>query len=368
MSSKIDDRTLDALGLAGCAISEGEPVPDIEGEVEEGLVKEAVVLTLAACLDCGFTMADEDGPEQPVEFIEIDVRDVSETGIGVARAEPNPRILRLHSTSGTDLQITCAWGETDPDLCRTDPDDPGTVYIELAGKGPYAVMQPTGSGVVLIDGMDGPMLHTAYTDFADIPPLAGMGAPIAQWCSDCDDTWLAATVQGRAASRDPWNDAVAVGMYHRLYEYSSADIAQKDVEALLAKRVPDRDAPPLRWLLGVSDEQLRILEDLALAEVDQVHARIAEIAREVSPDSEPWRVDLLDLLHRRDDLEGVRQLLAERGRAARINAALTELDAVGSRFVSTTADVEPFDDERLNRAWLRDADAWWAFVPQAITA
>ena len=368
MSSKIDKTTLTALGLAGCSVTEGSPVPDFEDEMDKGLVLEVGLATLAAFFDAGFAIEDEDGFEQPVEFTEFAVPDAEVAGISVARAERNPRILRLYSESGADLRVSCAQGDADPDRCRIDPDDPGTVYFELAGTGPYAVMESSGSGVILVDGEDGPMIHSFLADFTDLPPLAALDAPIADWCADCDDTWLADAVASRAASQDPWNDAVAVGMYRRLHEPSSADSAAQAVEDLLAGRVSPQTGPPLAWLDGMTTAQLQTVEDLALAEVDLIHAQIEQLGRDVVPDSEEWREDLLEILHRRDDLEGVRGILFERDRSTRLNAALTALDAIGSRFVGTTPDVAPFDDERLNRTWLRDASAWWAFVPQVFTA
>ena len=365
MSDKINRTDLEALGLVGCRFSEGTPVPDIDAATEEGLVEEFLVVSLAICIDRGFLVVDDEGGEHPVEFVDLDIPQAGEAGIVVGRADPNPAILRMYSQTGDALTVSWTGGAPDPALSRADASDPGTIYIELACKGAYSVMRPVGKGVLLLDGQDGPALFTVEAGVADAPYAE---VPVAQWCAACDDSWLADAVHDRAATLGSLGDAVAAGMLWRLYEHGSADAAMRAVEDLLAGKPATHTSAPLTWIHDLEPDDLQAIEKLAVEEVDRVRAQLADVSGRGLPESQAWRRDLLEVLRLRDDLECVRQILAERVAAVEVDGALDALDAEGSSFMATAPDVEPFDDERLVRAWLRDDSAWWAFVPHKFLA
>ena len=135
MTDNIKTTDLEALGLVGCSISEGTPVPDIDAATEEGLVEGVLVVSLAICIDRGFVVVDDEGGEYPVEFVDLDIPQAGAAGIVVGRADPNPAILRMYSQTGDTLTVSWAGGDPDPTLSRADASDPGTIYLELACKG-----------------------------------------------------------------------------------------------------------------------------------------------------------------------------------------------------------------------------------------
>ena len=133
------------------------------------------------------------------------------------------------------------------------------------------------------------------------------------------------------------------------------------MEAQIRGEVQDGLATPRRWVRSLEPEQVSTMGRLALAEAERLGEAAGHLERS-DPESDAWRDEWRQLCHRRDDLEGVRVLLAERGASQALDSHLAAVDRAGRalRMSAPLARLGP--DERLRRARLADPDAWWGWL------
>jgi hypothetical protein len=177
-----------------------------------------------------------------------------------------------------------------------------------------------------------------------------------------EDAWLAAQVEERLASGDPWQHAVAMGMCARLRQLPSAGQLVVD---LLAGTDPGGVLTERRWAqnlsVDVKAELTYRLEHEAAGLLRDLQVLDAQIEDDDAPpdmDSPGWHRGLVEMLHRRDDLAGM-SLLLETG----VTTTLAEVDELGSLLLEAIPLSDTLaDDLRLQRVAACAPEAWWGMI------
>ena len=193
-----------------------------------------------------------------------------------------------------------------------------------------------------------------------IPPttLAELlgGKPCAAWLSARHD----------ALSRSPAmvERAAAVGLVARLWE--PEDRATRD--AVLAGDVEHPSAVAARWVLALDPETRSVLYGLAIQRAARLRDAFFAL---VDADADPSESDVLALLHERDALECVRELLAYVGQGRSLGRELGMTDATAVTCYSAMPVTPAIEADPLLRAvFLADPGAWWGSfaAPQGVTS
>lgn len=188
--------------------------------------------------------------------------------------------------------------------------------------------------------------------FTEVPPVAS-------WLDGyADDPWLVSWVRERLARGRPWDHAVAAGLVQRLH-HPSAGEARRRVEALIRGDDAEPHEPPAEWARQLAREQAVALDREAAEEALILGEALAEALAHLDPDDGSWCELMSTLLVRRDDLEGVRELLAAAGQASRIAATLAAMDDEWANDSRSWPVFAVANERRLARAGAATADAWW---------
>lgn len=339
MAVRISEEALRALELDPATVGEADRVSWPEGAVgRDGAVR----MTVAAIIASQY---------QGVQFADAPLRFAPAPGVRVQYAAENPRLLRVLMPPGVRPEVRAAGEEGQAWALDAD-----AVVLDTGRTGPVLVMGPGGVGVAIEPG-------PVYTDFApvyrqrlEVPPLVRIESPVGEWTATRAEAWLQEEIRGRLAEGGPWQQAVAVGLFARLgWPREPARVVEM---TLRGKPVPEL-AAPRRWARGLSPDQVRTIRALAAVEIDRLHQVADDLARSMACDDPGWRADLLHLCHDREDLEGVRLLLAEAGAGEDLMAALDLLDSAGQDLMLGLPVRLREDDERLRRASELDPEAWW---------
>ncbi|MBI3269246.1 MAG: hypothetical protein HYZ53_09510 [Planctomycetes bacterium] len=193
-----------------------------------------------------------------------------------------------------------------------------------------------------------------------LPVRPALDCPLAAWCLDCPDPWLAGEVRERALHQDPLYVLVGAGMMARLRPPDSPAAAR----AALRNTLEGLPSPELdrerAWARTLTSEQRSWLERQAVLQSALLGRRIEELEASPEPDDAAWRNGFLALLRERDEMEGVRLLLQEGGGCEHLDRALESLDADGRRSVLALPLVDGAGtDEHLRRAAAANPEAWW---------
>ncbi len=232
-------------------------------------------------------------------------------------------------------------------------DEKDVVWVDLRSVGAF-LLEGGGHRVVCVVEGDRLTVRELVRAVA-LEPLATVPAPEG-WLGMTGDAWLNEQVGERLAVGDSWSVGVAAGMQARLTE-PAVPVAPGGV--------PDASiTQPRLWMRSLPAAEASTLERLALAEVDRLNGMLDELLSvpEDADLSEDWCSDWLRACESRDDLEGMRLLLSEAGRAEALSQQLALVDRAGSslRMRAPLATVAP--GERLRRARLIDPDAWWGWL------
>ncbi len=175
------------------------------------------------------------------------------------------------------------------------------------------------------------------------------------------DGWLQAQAARTLETRGSWSVCVAAGQHGRLADPAAFGDPRAIVEAQLRGDAPGWLSAPRRWVRSLEPEQVSTMSRLALAEVDRL-SELADHLERADPEADEWLEDWRRLCYARDDLEGVRVLLAERGVSADVDAHVATLDRAGRSLRVAAPLARLGRDERLRRASLADPDAWWGWL------
>ena len=199
----------------------------------------------------------------------------------------------------------------------------------------------------------------------EIRPLADVQAPIENWCQSCDDPWLIAKVRRQAGYEGPLSVAEAVGIFVRLKKFSP-DEARSKVQQLLGK-APQESMPEMAWVHGLTADQLKSIEDVALAATDMMFEELVDALRvDWVEDLDAWRARASDLLELRDSLEGVSLILRWRSCGQILVGALQRIDEEAAKRCPGIAR-EVGLSEQLVRAGCVHPTSWWIQTPRVRT-
>jgi hypothetical protein len=380
------------LGLMGATLGDVQSVPWGQDDANQAMGVAEIVVASAL-----FAPA-------PPPTTEVDVPGLREFGVRLRTFRQEPRILNL-SAERVDQRLHVEAPEAGGEAVATDPEYPDIVGVDTRTSGPFVlelegrriVINPTNQGLdvypvvaslVLKRSGPSPCLwdrSEVYPLVASLAlePLAPIPAPeFEMWLADCRDSWLAGELEALVSAGDDWSLAVASGAFVRLMEPAavgqglvvrrldpggwppstrapSATAASQRVEALLRGEVDETLARPRRWIRGLTPEQIRTVEQLALAEADRLMEALDEVVEATESATTDWSSEWVALCQSREDLEGVRVLLTEVGRHEALGRALATLDREGRRTSLGIPLARVPADEKLSRAHRIDPDAWW---------
>jgi hypothetical protein len=286
-----------------------------------------------------------------------------QSGIGIERERDDGRILRFVAPPGETLEVRVPPGASEQATAGVyhPPDEPGVVVVDLRQSPRLALMGQEG-GLVVHTGETGLDL-ASVAPASPLEPLAPIESPVSVWLPLIEDASARDLVGERIRTPSSWAYAVSAGIIARLVEPDSGIAARQAVERLLRGEIDPLMAGPRLWAQALTDAERHTLRDLALAEVDAIDQEIRDLAEAVHADAPGWPARWISLCHRRDDLEGVRLLLAETGAVDALEAALRDVDREGELLRLSTPSSADLIDERARRVGLTAPLAWWGSYP-----
>ena len=237
--------------------------------------------------------------------------------------------------------------------------EPNVAWVDASRSGPFLV--ETGSGRLLCFVERGQLNLVAVSAPVALAPLAKIAEPADGWMRSSRDGWVAEQAARTLETGGAWSVCVAAGQHARLADAAAYGDPKDTVEAQLRGESPGWLAAPRRWARSLAEVQVSTMSRLALAEVDRL-GEVADDLERSDPETDAWREDWRRLCHARDDLEGVRVLLAERGASNDLDAHVAALDRAGRSLRMAAPLARLGRDERLRRARLADPDAWWGWL------
>jgi hypothetical protein len=320
------DEELAAL-LAGAVVGEHRSLRVPDSELGQGL-SAAQPGGLQPLLDGGLGEA---------VFLRARLAELEEVGLCLSVLQADPRVVKVSSVAADTLEVL------GPGAAWTDPDDAGTVYVELQGS-PRALVQQTSRCGVVLDG-EGLGLAQLFLPLVR-EPFEPLASPVRAHVSM--DPWLAGWAERRLQRGDAVAHAEAVGAAKRLWQPGS-DARALALRVLAGEEVESLGWPHV-WVRGLSAAQARAVERVAC---DRAVA-LAALLRADSQASE-----LKQALLEREALEGVRVLLAERKQGRRLQAALEPVDRAGQQLRAERRLPAMGDGELDRRVRLLEPLAWW---------
>jgi hypothetical protein len=332
---------LDAWGVAPSALGETSPVPGAERDVGTG----AKVASLALGVVTSLRAALGD-----VSFVETAVPAAQSIGALIAMSEFRD-VVKVTLGGGDSVRVLAS-GDIDERRFFVDDRDPSTVCV-FVKDGPIAVLRSDGSGVIVVATGREPDLTVVVGRPHVIQELAAIVAPLVEWCAACGDPWLVQQVGRRARMSTRWQIAVGAAMIARHAEPGSIDTIEELLRPATAALVARR------WFGALSAVELATIQDLGVAEIESLTDLVFDLRQSPTAYSRTWRRSVLRLCHGRDDVQGVRSLLEERGAAVELSSAIDVLDDLGEEWAAMVPAHIAIDDERLRRVASEDPCAWW---------
>lgn len=237
--------------------------------------------------------------------------------------------------------------------------EPNVAWVDASRSGRFLVETSSGRLMCVVDR--GQLHLQAVTAPLAIAPLAVIEEPADGWMRSSRDGWLEREAVRTLEAGGTWSVCVAAGQHARLADAAAFGDPGEIVEAQLKGDAPSWLSGPRRWVRSLAADQVRTMARLALAEVDRLN-ELADALERGDPEADEWREDWRRLCHARDDLEGVRVLLAERGASSDLEAHVRPLDRAGESLRAAAPLARLGRDERLRRALLSDPDAWWGWL------
>lgn len=245
-----------------------------------------------------------------------------------------------------------------------DPHDEGTVVLfDLQQMEAVSLLQKDGTGVLLFSEENQLEVIPCYRHLLQVEPYAEIeGDEIRMWLEGLEDAWLKEQILLRLEAGTPWDVAVAAGLYLRwrsLPGPQAKDIVQ---QLLQGKSPPDFDRP-WQWCRSLDASQIETLQRLMAEEISLLVEKMEPIEETVNPDDKRWCAELLDWLHRRDDLEGIWLLLRERGEEETLRSSRDALDQRGELWLASLPETPSLlHDPRVQRWQSLGGALWWSRV------
>lgn len=203
-------------------------------------------------------------------------------------------------------------------------------------------------------------------------PLAklSLDKTITAWLDNLSDDWSRKQWEAHKNNKwrnkdDAYRNAEIVGDAMRLTRYS------KEVRNEVVKRWLEtgESSPiietPKEWAASLTDSQLDAIWRILIEAEHGLRVEMEQVGDTLDPEDERWRQDYLDVLHERDKIESVIEILILSGNqeyAQKVYALRRSLDEYGLLWVNSMPHIhEHKDDMRLRRVTLRDGSVlWWA--------
>jgi hypothetical protein len=184
---------------------------------------------------------------------------------------------------------------------------------------------------------------------------------------DSSPRWLRELVRNKAASESGFERALGACVVFRHAGAAVLDKARgQSLDALLAEP-PNLKvrAPALRWIEDLNPSDRQLLERHAIASAQMLRADFESLDEVLEGEPERDGVVVLGMLHARDDLEALVELLAEVGAGTELRRALEAVDDAGSSQLSRLGALPTLrEDERMAATAWEDPGAWWARLAQ----
>jgi hypothetical protein len=290
-----------------------------------------------------------------VHFAPASVPPAQALRLSIHQAEEDARIVKVTGPPDAPLEVRMlAPVAGRPAAWARDLRDPATVLLDVrpATSAGGLVLLPEGEGLLITEAPEGLVVFPVFREGLAPPPFPEIGSPLLEWLGPRHARWLRAEIHARLERADPWQHAVAVGLFARLAV--AADRPPTDVAG------GDDLARPRRWARRLAPPQVATLALLLKAEAVRLLDLVADLAEAMACDEDGWRAELAELCRGRDDLEGVRLLLQEAGAGETVADAVGLLDEAGARFLGSVPVRLVIDDVRLREAAAFDPGAWWA--------
>jgi len=317
---------LHRLGLDGWTAAPAEPVGiGAEPLVALGYAASAEQLSL-------------DGP-----FDAFDIDATLDAGIDLLVHRHAPTVLRFDCADRLLVMPT-------PDMEAIDAEDLTAIVVDTRVLSePVAILHGPHFGVyVLPDGRIGRLEREAVE----------VRSELMIWYADDEDVWLCDELSARVHSGDPWQHAVALGLAARLRRRASTH-ARATLDALLAGRPVEDLHRERRWATQQPRDVLDAIEIWAITVAETVVDDLEDLFDRSAPDDPDWQDAITDVLHRRDDVEGIRLLLHEADHGEGLEATLEALDPACRNLIDAVTKWAAPYDERLGRASVASPYGWW---------
>jgi hypothetical protein len=251
--------------------------------------------------------------------------------------------------------------------------------------GPLVIMQPDQTGIVLrrtsvesTDVEDSTQEQASPLQQSDVwiglvflrplalPVQAEIRSNVEEWVKEyldrTGDEWLFDLVRDRLLRADTLDHVVAIGIMARLQRPPSGQELKNALDAMLRGESVGPGQREQQWARQLNREELRSVERLAVAEAELLDEELESLGSSALVDEPEWQADMLDVLHLRDDLEGVWLLLRSGGGGDVLEGLLESIDEQGRLCIKALPIWQgPESDQRLQRAAVVNPEGWWTW-------
>lgn len=325
------------LGLDPRQLESWTQLPAASDDVAEGKGLAAAIASVAALVT---------SDPAAVHFAETNLPHIEQAGFEVRPLVGNQNIMMVASSQGLPLSLQ----SLDKTEARAvlDEHDADVCYVEANTGDIHVVALPDGRSLLIVGASTSPKIAVAKGNLSSL--VAALQQSVAP-----HDGWLSAFMA--AQDRTPYGVAKALGGCSRLLDTkafaqgSLQQLERGELDALLLK--------PRHWVQQLNAELVQEIVAAALQDVQQAQQLFLENRETAASElAEP----LLELAHKRDDLESARMLLAEIGASDPLEEQLFELDSQVAPFVASLPRQLVPADERSSRVLRADPALWWSLV------
>lgn len=340
MIPTISPDELSQLGLSSVAVGDSDPLPSPTPTVSQGL---------SAAVDVSFTAVTRGGID--IDFMGVDVPAARSVGLELARAELNPSILKVTS-HGPSFRVAgrnpIAIWEEDETTALFDLDRLVEPFGAIFGDDTGIVLRPFAGDFYVIPVFGHPV---------EVTPQPAVTSDVERWLEDQDDAWLVGQCRGHLSLGGAYHHLVAVGMLARFKRPEDVVGAVGRILRGQYDPIADRERA---WARLLGPKQVAATETVAISEVILLEQHLEQLLENVDSADPFWQRAVLEALHRRDDLEGVRVLLRAAQADNALETALSSLDAFGLRFIVAVPPVRDVEQSvRLRNVASINPEAWW---------
>ncbi len=235
-------------------------------------------------------------------------------------------------------------------------------WVLIDGPKGSLVIGCTDGGTLTVDSTVPPGVRALQT-WSPAPEVHVDVPPVAHWTHALAiEPWLAACLASREDSPVLLDRFAVVGLLGRLWSpVTTADVAAAMTFSLEGAGPGQAGR---KWWANLPEGVRNSAVQAALVQVDDLSDALPALQRLVAAEPEVAVPDLLDWLHRRDDLASL--LFLAQGTLAQtvLAEALRALDEEAFAYQSQWAFVPAFNDDRLLAVASAEPDAWWGSLAE----